>query len=222
MFAFLFLLLSLAQAATHTADLEIEIPLNAPPAAMGTQRHGVALGTVESGFPKDTTVTSTWSKLKCRVDEEGNAYVFVVGTNSTWPTAVPTTDPTCTHTYNGDTYVVTIKITAGPDRNWGYQKWHGFTTGWEVDAPAAMTRVRVHVPLPDEDGWTYTEGIWRGKKSGANWDGVWCEVQEVTAGGHFWLIMRTYMGNVTEGTGHCVIKRSGAANYNVPVDINEL
>ena len=175
----------------------------------------------DTTFSTDIVVTSTWSKLKCHITEDGLPVIAITGNNSTWPTSVPGTNPTCTHTYNGDTFVLTIVLTEGDYHYWLPQKFD-WTNGWEIDGPEGY--YRTWRPLPVETGgWTYKLGHWPAVKSGNPWDGVWCEVQEVDSGTHHWLIMRALVGTAApEGTGHCVIQRIGTTNAQVDIDIDEL
>lgn len=218
---YLSLSLALALGADHTYPADIDVPLNPPPAALGTVGTTKIVYQIENpaNLP-DTEVQSSWSPLRCKI-EDNIVTLIVSGDNSTWPTSLPNPAvATCNATYDGATYELQIDLVQAPNEVWG-SGFLGFQNGFVLQG-AVGHHVGVKRLLPE--GHTYETGAYPALLApGQSWPGVFCKVSEdLTVSGLYWLYVDVFDDAATNQGGCRIIRPEDEIVGTVPIDFERI
>lgn len=217
-----------AQAATYTYEIDLAVPLNAPPASVGSGAVSWDVGWIQAtGLANNIKVASDWAPLSCHKMADKDIVIVMSGTDTTWPTSLPTgNEAKCSYSFGGDTYELTIKLSAGADYSWlETSVYDGATNGWTVTHDGNGYRFGYEY-LPDPPaGYAYTEEVTFGVKTGGDqMAGLWCKVAKFT-GHKATLGFRAHVETIGASDGFCRVRRTNGTQtqvINVPVNFNEL
>jgi hypothetical protein len=221
----LLFVLNVAFGATYSLSTTFEVP--AAPISGWTADIGQAknVGTIKTQYQpiSDRSVTSSWSYLKCKLVDHNIVLVFH-STVSGFPTSVPSS-ATCSDTYNGDTYNVTVTLSQSSDTSlYTNLTWSSFSSGWDVDLASGI-EFWDSQELPSNKTYVEESMVMR-NSSNTNWAHTFCVVGKPFGGSKQFLQMYV-KGDAAENTSGnygCWIKETGQnQSYSlVPVKLDRI
>jgi len=209
-------MLSLILSAALAQSYSVDFPVKASAPTELPSDHAITASLSFLGIAPgyaDQTIASSWSYVKCAIDDESVVVQFT-STVASWPSSWPSS-ATCT----GGGYSLTIHLK--DDEAPGaldYDADFVPSAGIFLEAADDQYLSRTY-NLPS--GGSYTLGQWTGRLSpSVPWTGVECLVNTMDGDPKLQIVVRS---DVAEGDGYCVIPHAGSnPPYVIAVDLDRI